>query len=439
MAQGQVNKQWVSAITYMDQRDIIPQIIDVTNESASLLDFLEFTESSFHTKESQYHQTTNTELFSLGVVASSSGAPGTTVTVVLTSGTLYAAIPGSIVYLLSGARASVQNNVAGTLTLVSIDGTNILAADVANGNSLSFPSVAFGEGSYGATPEKFPKNNYTNVAQIFKHAYEVSDIQLASKIEATVDDKDFFYQEVAKVEAYVKFRKLISLGLIMNTYSGDNFSAASYGLVDLNGKPVNSTRGLDQSITTMGITYPLITANTFSIPDLQAMDTTFNNIRAPKEYTCYASGPMNQYFDILINGINNSSQLSQAGRFMFKGETLDLAITNINIFNRVFHKLKLSELDDPYTIGNATGLGNIGTSMYLVPMGMCRVEGGGSLPYLSTRYMSTPRIDMRYFVQATGGMADPITSNQNVENVNFNSIQGLQTLGTNFFAKVLAA
>ena len=68
MAQGVVNKEWVSLVPFLDQRDIIPKLIDVTNEEASLVDIMEMLGNSYPTRESQFHNITNTELFAPGIV-----------------------------------------------------------------------------------------------------------------------------------------------------------------------------------------------------------------------------------------------------------------------------------------------------------------------------------------------------------------------------------
>lgn len=435
MAQGQDQKSFVSAMPFMDQREILPELIDITNEEASLLDILELQGHSFPTKESQYHNIVNSELFQAGIVQSSSGAPGTTVTVVLTPATAQACISDSIVFLKSGARAFVQLNSNGTLTLLSIDGSAIALADVTAGVAMTFPSVAFGEGSLGASPERFTKTAQTNVVQIFKHKYQLTDIQLASFVEVNVAG-EFSYQAIARIEAYLKFRKYVSLGLIVNTYSGDNFSASSSGLTDSAGNPVNVTRGLDQYVTSMGITYPAINANTIDLPDAQALDTTLNGIRAPKQYMLWNGTPMNQKWDIFLNAMNNSSMLSQSGRFLIEGDELRLGIKSFNLFGRDYHKMTLPAFDDPNTLAYA-GVGNISQSGYLCPLGNVKTVGGGMRPYISTRYMSMINgKDLRYLEQHTGGLVDPITTDQAIDVVNFYSTQGLEVLAPNFFVKI---
>ncbi|MGH7239712.1 MAG: SU10 major capsid protein, partial [Candidatus Saccharimonadales bacterium] len=384
------------------------------------------------------HNISNTELFAAGVVSSSSGAPGTNVSVVLTAATAAACVGNSVCYLKSGARAYVQSNTSGTLDIFSIDGTNIAAADVAAGVAITFPSVAFGEGSVGADPERWPKNTFTNVVQIFKNKYELTDVQMASQIEVDVDG-DFTYQGIQRIESYLKFRKLIALGLIIGTYSGDNFSASSPALTDSSSKPVNVTRGVDQYVKSYGTTYPLINSTSFDLPDMQTIDTTLDTIRASNQYMFWCSNSMNQKLDIFLNAMNNSSMLSQAGRFLIgEGEDLKLGIKNFNFFNRTYHKMKLPLLTDRNTLGY-TGLGNISTSAYMLPVGSANTVNRGRLPFISTRYMYIPGTkSLRYLEQPTGGLIQPYTSDQAVSAVNFYSIQGLEIVNPNFLFKVTA-
>lgn len=435
MASQAINKSFVSQFPFMDQRDILPDLLDVTNESASLIDFFELFNYSNYTKESQFHTLNNSEEFNPGVVSSSTGAPGNTVTVVLTPATANACINNSMALLTSGQVVYVQKNVSGTLTVLGINGATISATDVGAGASITFPSVAFGEGSFGAQPEAFSKNAVTNVIQIFKAKYQLTDIQMASLVEVNVGGQSV-YQDIAKIELYLKFRKYISLGLIIGQYTGDNFSSSTPNLVDQDGSPVNITRGLDQYATSMGISYPLINDSQVSLSDMQAIQTSLVSRRAPKSYMWACSDPIIQKLDIFLNALNNSSQLSQAGRFMIEGKDLDLGITSFNFFNRNHYKMSLPLLDDPNTLAYS-GVGNFSKSAYMMPLGGINIVGGGKKPYVGTRYMTIPGIqDLKYMVTPTGGLVEPYTSDQAIYGVNFSSYQGFEANGANFLVKI---
>lgn len=435
MPNGQVVKEWVSAVPNLDARDILPVLIDATNESVSMVDYLEIMGASYRTIESKYNNITNSELFQQGTIQSSTGAPGTSVTIVLTPATAGACRDGSIAYLISGNTARVSI-VGSTVTLQSVDGTNIVATDVAAGATLTFPSYAGSEGSFGPTPEKFAKNSYTNVVQIFKSKLQVTDIQMASEVEVVVDGQPY-YQNIQLIESYLKHRKEVALAMLISRYSGDNFSSASPTLTDPNNSnmPVNTTMGLDQSVTTNGINYPLINPSVFDLPDMQAIDTQLNSIRAPKEYMAYVSTPMNQKLDIFNNALNNSGMLSNAGRFVIDGKDLELGINTFTFFNRTYDKMPIQLFDDPNTLA-ASGVGNISKSAYLCPKGSIKTVGGPNYPYLSLRYMTGPDQPTRYMAIPTGGLAPVPTSDQSVYALTYSTIQGLQVLGANFFMKI---
>lgn len=437
MPQGTINKSYVSGFPFMDQREILPDLLDVTNEKASLIDFWELMGYSEYTKESQYHNLVNTELFAPGIVSSSSGAPGTTVTVVLTPATAGACISNSLVQFPSGNVAYVQNNNAGTLTINSINGSSIVAADVAAGAALIFPTVSFGEGSGPAAAERFVKQAYTNVIQIFKAKYSMTDIQMASLVEVNVGG-DEVYQDIAKIELYLKFRKYIALGLIIGQYSGDNFSATTSGLSDSSGNAVNVTMGLDQYATTRGVIYSLINSSVFDLPDMQKIQDILTSMRAPEDYMWACSDPMNQKLDIFLNALNNSGMLSQSGRFVIEGKDLDVGIKSFNFFNRNYYKMNINLFNDPNTLGY-TGIGNISQSAYMIPIGGVPVVGGGMKPRVGTRYMTIPGVqDLKYLAVPTGGLVPPYTNDTATYGVNFSSYQGLQVLGANNLIKVAA-
>lgn len=64
MAIGQVNKKYVSSTAFLDQREILNKVLNVTNEETSFVDVMEMMNRYVPTKVPSYHHFINEELYS---------------------------------------------------------------------------------------------------------------------------------------------------------------------------------------------------------------------------------------------------------------------------------------------------------------------------------------------------------------------------------------
>jgi hypothetical protein len=181
---GAMNKKYISAIAYLDQREIEKSAIDIQNED----DFLDFFITSSRYEPSgmfDYHNFVNEALFLVLIVQDAaivgSGTP--TVSFNLSPGTSGYIRQWDTVIMPNGKQAVVfaltkatQDNV----TLKAVDGSNLTLADT---NKLAVISNAQVEKSAAQASRRYSWTKYMNKIQIFREADEITDVQKASKVE----------------------------------------------------------------------------------------------------------------------------------------------------------------------------------------------------------------------------------------------------------------
>lgn len=427
MAIGQINKSYVSSINFLDQREILNKVLDITNEESSFLDVMELTGRADVTSVPEYHHFVNEELYVLATVAGG----GTTAAAQLTltiDATAYASTnQGELVLLPSGKVGYVvSKGSSNTIVVKSVDGTNISVAD---GATISFFSNAAGEGSLSPAAKKWGLTKYANQVQTFKGKFEITDIQKASKVEVEFQGKPF-YMYKGQHESLMKFRGDISAALMFGRLSATKYSDANPALVDAEGKPVQTTMGVDQYVTTYGINQDLASAGTLSLTDISTLTQTLNKARCPQEYFVFLGTTQNILWDNLFNNLGNSALLSQGARFQIAGKNIDLGIDSVKIYGRTFHKKYLPLLDHKNII-NFSGGYNAKDSAYGIPATTIKTNDGQVVNRLSTRYMAGDGTDLKYREILLGGLAPVPTNERSVLEIHYQSTQGLQILGAN--------
>jgi hypothetical protein len=431
-----LNKEYVSSIEFMDQREILNKVLDITNEEASFLDIMELTNRSQVTSVPQYHHFVNEELYVVGTVSGTPTGDGSTASplVVTIDATAYAATNVGELALMKDGRVAFVKTKAGSnaIHLVSVEGT-ALGASVAT-DKIAFFSNANGEGSLSPSAKKWGVTRYTNQVQIFKGKFEITDIQKASKVEVEFQGKPF-YMYKGQHESLMKFRSDISAALLFSRISGTTFSDASPALVDAEGKPVQTTMGLDQAITEFGgIQRTLAASGAVSLTDMQGLTQTLNAARCGDQYLLFVGTTMNIAFDNLFNNLGNSAVLSAGARFDI-GKNLDLGVDSVKIYGRTYHKKYLPILDHK-NIVNYTGAHNFKDSAYGAPLAKIKTNDGSMVDRLGVRYMDGDGTNLKYREILLGGLAPTPTNERSVLEIHYESVQGLEILGTGHFFKL---
>lgn len=427
MAIGQINKSYVSSINFLDQREILNKVLDITNEESSFLDIMELTGRADVTSVPEYHHFVNEELYVLATVSGGGATPAVSLTLTIDATAYASTNQGELVLLPSGKVGYVvSKGSSNTIVVKSVDGTNITVAD---GATISFFSNAAGEGSLSPAAKKWGLTKYANQVQTFKGKFEITDIQKASKVEVEFQGKPF-YMYKGQHESLMKFRGDISAALMFGRLSATKYSDANPALVDSEGKPVQTTMGVDQYVTTYGINQDLATAGTLALADISTLTQTLNKARCPQEYFVFLGTTQNILWDNLFNNLGNSALLSQGARFQIAGKNLDLGIDSVKIYGRTFHKKYLPLLDHKNII-NFSGGYNAKDSAYGIPATTIKTNDGQVVNRLSTRYMAGDGTDLKYREILLGGLAPVPTNERSVLEIHYQSTQGLQILGAN--------
>jgi hypothetical protein len=421
---GSITKQYVSSIDFLDQREILNKVLDITNEEYSFMDIMELMGRSKPTSVPEYHHFVNEEMYVLGTVSAVTGS-GTALVTATIDATAFANVNvGELVLFPAGSVGYVTGKPsANNITIRSVDGTNLTLVAT---NKISFFSNAAGEGSLSPAAKRWGITKYANQVQIFKGKFEVTDVQKASKVEVDFQGKPY-YMYKGQHDSLMKFRDDIAAALLFGRKSTTKFSDASPTLVDAESKPIQTTMGLDQYVTTLGSDLSLLTAGSLALADIKALIQLLNRNRSPKEYFLFVGTTQNIYWDDVFNNLGNSAILSQGARFQIEGRDIELGIDKIKIYGTTFYKKHLPILDHKNII-NFTGGYNAKDAAYGVPYTKVKTIDGGMEDRLQVRYMLEGNTDFKYREILLGGLAPVPTNERSVLEVHYSSIQGLEML-----------
>jgi hypothetical protein len=426
---GTTNKRFISAISYLDQREIEKNVIDIQNEG-DFLEIFEGAERYVTSSEGDYHHFVNSGLFLVGDTTGAtivgSGSAATLTGVTLTEATSGFAMLGTQCLLPNGKGAVVTAistaSSQDTLTLKSLDGTNLT---LVAGNKIAFISNAQEEESSAPSSNRYDKTKYYNKLQIFRKADIITDVQKASKIETS--DSVMYTSHVQKVMA---LKGEIAAAFIAGKMSAASWSDSSVSLAGPNGNSIQTTRGLDDYATTYGITDSLTSAGTVAIADIQDLVAQLAAARCPNDYMVWLNTASYGIYSQFFKGLNSSSVYN--GRLQLDGKTLDLNFEGFRYAGYNFEFSKLRILDHAQLF-NFTGSAGIQKKAYFVPKGKVGVEGGGALPYIRARYFEQPMeggIGNKIIKETHQGMLAPTPVGRQANfTCDWYTVQGLEVLG----------
>lgn len=432
-----MTKSYVSSVNFLDQREILNKVLDITNEESSFLDIMELTGRSNPTAVPSYSHFVNEELYVLGTVSAVTGsgvsaATGGTVTATIDAAAYAYVNVGELVLFPDGKVGYVASKAATTNIVIKSVDTSTLT--LTGSDKISFFSNAAGEGSLSPDAKRWGATKYDNQVQIFKGKFSITDIQKASKVEVEFQGKPF-YMYKGQHESLMKFRGDISSALMFGRKSSTQFSDGSPTLTDAEGKPVQTTGGLDQYVTSYGYNQNLLTSGTITLAEVATLTQELNKLRAPQEYFLFVGTSMNIALDNLFNNLGNSALLSQGARFQIAGKTLELGIDTVKIYGRTFHKKHLPLLDHKNII-NFTGAYNAKDAIYGAPATKQKTNDGQMIDRIGVRYMNGDGTDLKYREILLGGLAPVPTNERSVLEIHYESVQGLEVLGANQFFKL---
>lgn len=432
VSRGQLNKAYVSAVNFLDQRDINPNIIDVANDT-QFLDTMRLLGRTKKCKMTTYRNFVNTDLYPTITVGTTSGSGSATVTTALTAGNLFlrtsdlVSFPNEKVGIVFSLTTTSSID---TLVIKSVDGSNLT---LVSGNALQYAGNAVGEESDSLTNRRYDVTPYFNLIQAFREIDTQTDIQKMSPVEVTYNGSSYYgmYEHAKKVQS---LKASVDIAMIQGVQSVTQFGDASPALVDAAGKPIQTTMGLNQYTTTYGISDTVTTPGTLVTADMDDLATQLNAAKAPLDYMGYCSDAAARVYYTYFKGLNSAGIYS--GKLELDGKTIDLTIDKYKYGTRTYEFIPLPIFNHPKVLS-----ASIKKAIYWIPKGKVNVEGGSPQPRIQIRYKEHGFAAGNEMIGEFHSGALAPQPNGTVANwaAHWETYQGLECLGVQHFVKQVVA
>lgn len=438
IASGAIDRSFLSTVSFtntLEQREILKDVLDIYDEEASMLDLMDWTGKTKPTAQTEYFTVENNFLYALATVktAYTAGAAGASASIVCTGATSVKPVLNELILFANGIVgfvSAIDSATDFTITVKPVNSADVIPS-LAVGAKLSFASNAYAEGTGANQMRKSDLIKRSNKLQIFKTKTTVTDIAYGSKIEVEFKGKPYYFLK-QQHDAYLKHRMDILYAIL--------FGRESAGLTDVDGRVINTTRGLrDTIVNAGGITTNTATGGTIALSDLSSLSRLMDANRCPSEYLLWAGADFDNTFDTnitastqFINGAINYASFNGQ-----KDVAIALGVNSISAYGRTFHKKRLNALSHPQVTSTATN-SSFTKEAYLIPAGKIKVEqGGGQIDRMQIRYLEMANgVNSTYVERITGGLAPIPTDDTDTLNVTYRSIQGLETAGNSHFCKI---
>lgn len=432
---GTVTKRNVSAVDFLDNREIFKQIIDITNEKASFARMMNLWGRYVLTTQPNYHNFVNTELFSTETIIDPSvtvHTAGTEITVRVATANGASFFRVNEIVQIPGANRRTARVVSKTadaggdlIRLKSITGN---AMELANGQVLSVTGSTQAEGgTFLESRKHFPTKRENNIQIFAETIAEISDIQNASKLEVSPDS----YLLRAEWQGLLTMEKNISNQFLFGEGTGDNFIAASPTHTDSANRPISTTRGLNSYIASEGQTFNGVTIGESLLNNLKRQ---YAKKRVAMEFLMLGGSEMaiqnSQYFFNLPGGAGG---VSDSARWT-TGDDVMIGVEGWKYNGMRFKVMELASFDEQ-AITNFTGSAGYQNFAFILPTGDVALENGGSAPGIRVRYMSVEPGDGSnassngiYRTTKLGNLAPTPTDDVRTLRINCQTKQGLECL-----------
>jgi len=438
---GTVNKNYISSISMLDQREILNQLVDRTNEDSTLMDVLSLDKRMVVTGNPTYHNFVNEELYQLETVktgttpSDNSGGSGQGDVTFLTTRVSGASSfrKGDLLLLASGYLVYVfskNNDAGGDVIRVKAVSSSVTTANlaIAADQTIAAVSRAEGEGSGAPDPIRYGMSKQYNQVQIIKEAYEITDVERANKIETTFGGKPYIFYK-GQHDAFRKFMAHCSFALLTGQISDANFEISSPTLVDSDGNGVQTTRGLDQYITDYGIN----DTGTISYSEYGDICRELAKQRTPKSFLVGLSTEGQIAHDNIFSSLASNPFSTQA-RLQINGKEVDIMVNKAKLHGYNFQYMIMPMLDHKNVL-NFTGSAGYSNHIYFIPDGKVKTQKEGMLDRIRCRYMAQPDGHEMYKETHHGRLSPQQNTKVDKWEIVYSTNMGLEILGAEHFAK----
>ncbi len=444
VTQGTMIKSFVSAIDFLDQREIDPQLYDQSRDRA-FTDIMKLVNRRKPTSMHNYHNFVNNDAYETAEISAVTSTGLAQIQFTINTATTFPR-KGDLVKTSNTNNVGKQGIVISTPTYGS--GTCVLVVRSLAGNAsplyatvgdvVTFSSNAFAEKSDAPTNRRYGVTKYYNQTQIFREVDEISDVQKVARIEVEVNGEYSIlpYQHIQKV---IKLNGDISVQMIAGVQSSTSFGDTNPFLADSSsGLPIQTTGGLDWYITTYGVSDTAAVLGTFGFTELnQIVDNWIAN-KAPTDQMGFMTSKVKGYLDRFLKNLGSSGVTSV--RMVIDGRTVDCNVDHLSYRGFEMDFIHLPILDHPQLFSD-TLTPDIAGSIYWVPKDQVETVDGGRAPRMQIRYTPSPFMGANGSSDGvmkewrTGALAEVPTSSVAQLHTDWYTEQGLECIAVKHFQK----
>lgn len=445
VTQGVVIKSFVSAIDFLDQRDIDPNIYDQSRDRA-FTDIMKIVNRYKPCTMFYYNNFVNQDVYEVAEISAVTTTGLAQIQFTINTASTFPRV-GDLIKTSNannvGKQARIQAVTFGsgtaTLTVRSVGG-NSSAFYAEIGDEVQFGSNAFAEKSTAPTNRRYGLTKYYNNIQIFREVDEISDVQKVAKIEVNVGG-DYHILPYQIVQKLIKLNGDISVQMLAGTQSSTLFNDANPFLADpTSGLPIQTTGGLDWYVTTYGISDQAAVLGTFGFTELDEIIDNFIANKAPNDQMVFMGSRAYGVISKFLKNLGSSGVTSV--RLNIDGRSFDFECEQLKYRGWTFDFVHVPIFDNPQLF-SATLVADINGSAYFVPKDQVDTVDNGRQPRIQIRHTPTPFMGSSANKSAngiitewrTGALAEIPTDSTMQLHTDWETAQGLECLAVKHFQK----
>jgi len=443
VTQGTVIKSFVSAVDFLDQRDIDPNIYDQSRDRA-FTDIMKIVNRYKPATMFYYHNFVNNDVYEVGTISAVTSTGLAQIQFTINVADTFPRV-GDLIMTSNANNVAKQGRIqavtfgSGTATITARSvGGNASPLYATIGDKVAFSSNAFAEKSDAPTNRRYGLTKYYNNIQIFREVDEISDVQKVAKIEVNVGG-DYHILPYQIVQKYTKLQGDISVQMLAGTQSTTLFNDTNPFLADpSSGLPIQTTGGLDWYVTTYGISDQSAVLGTFGFTELDDICDNFIANKAPTDQMVFMGSRAYAVLSKFLKNLGSSGVTSV--RLNIDGRTLDFEVEQLKYRGYTFDFVHVPIFDHPQLF-SSTLRADVNGSLYFVPKDQVDTVDNGRQPRMQIRYTPSPFAGANGSSNGivkewrTGALAEVPTSSVTQLHTDWYTAQGLECLAVKHFQK----
>ncbi len=392
VSQGTMDKKFVSAIDFLDQRDIRPEIFDQSRDRA-FTDIMRIVNRYKPATMYNYHNFVNNDVRELGTISAVSSTGNATGVFTINTAAAFPRV-GDMIKSSNPANAGLEARIqavgaiaSGTIQLTIKTGGSLQVWTSEVNDIISFASNAYSEKSDAPTNRRYGLTKYFNLIQIFREVDEITDVQKVARIEVEVNG-DYGILPYQIIQKKIKLEGDISVAMLCGTKSDTQFGDASPWLTDIGtGYAVQLTGGLDWYCINYGINDQAAVLGTFNLQCIDDMIDNWIANKAPTDQMGFMGSSAYRKISTYLKNLGSSGVNSV--RLNIDGKTLDFEVEHLSYGGYELDFIHVPIFDNPQLF-SATISADVNGSIYWVPKGSVDTVDNGQQPYLQIRNTPSP-------------------------------------------------